>query len=184
MPYFTITGSRMIKEHYITHIEAKDTQSAVERFKQGDAICIRTEQPEELDVETIEIDNNGIPHVKAYVTLQRVDEFTSNIIDMQDVEFDCTYALEMLIDEANNAEPRLNDELFISTYLNIDDENAPTYNFNDQLFYNAVKLNLVNDWDGPFECHISYEDDGWYEYRKYKADQLGYTTLENDEIVP
>jgi hypothetical protein len=42
----------------------------------------------------------------------------------------------------------------------------------DDLFHTAVELGLVPDWDGPFECHITDEDEyqEYLEARKAKED--------------
>jgi len=42
----------------------------------------------------------------------------------------------------------------------------------DDLFHTAVELGLVPDWDGPFECHITDEDEyqEYLEARKTKED--------------
>lgn len=52
-------------------------------------------------------------------------------------------------------------------------------NYGDELFFESVRLGLVPDWDGPFECYVDDEQYDWYlEDRVLK--EYGYELRKED----
>lgn len=110
-------------------------------------------------------DGEGTPDeapVPATVTLQRwVLDYATEV---DEVLFDCRKALDAI--------PLGDLPAFADGF-----HDGGACNFGDNIFHEAVRLRLTDDWDGPFELYIA-DDDAYAAYYDGRAAEAGLPPVE------